>query len=52
MSCLALAAMWLSLAGAAQKLKDSDCLTCHGDSTLTTDENGKQVSLLCRSKTS
>jgi cytochrome b subunit of formate dehydrogenase len=30
---------------AAQKLKDSDCLTCHGDSTLTTDENGKTVSL-------
>jgi cytochrome b subunit of formate dehydrogenase len=30
---------------AAQKLKDSDCLTCHGDSTLTTDENGKPVSL-------
>ncbi len=30
---------------AAQKLKDIDCLTCHGDSTLTTDENGKQVSL-------
>ena len=30
---------------AAQKLKDSDCLTCHGDSSLTTDENGKQVSL-------
>jgi cytochrome b subunit of formate dehydrogenase len=30
---------------AAQKLKDSDCLTCHGDSTLTSDENGKTVSL-------
>ena len=29
----------------AQKLKDADCLTCHGDSTLTTDENGKSVSL-------
>jgi cytochrome b subunit of formate dehydrogenase len=29
----------------AQKLKDADCLSCHGDSTLTTDENGKSVSL-------
>ena len=29
----------------AQKLKDADCLTCHGDSSLTTDENGKTVSL-------
>jgi cytochrome b subunit of formate dehydrogenase len=29
----------------AQKLKDSDCLTCHGDSTLTTDVNGNTVSL-------
>ena len=29
----------------AQKIKDSDCLTCHGDSTLAADENGKQVSL-------
>jgi cytochrome b subunit of formate dehydrogenase len=29
----------------AQKPKDADCLTCHGDSTLTTEENGKTVSL-------
>jgi hypothetical protein len=29
----------------APKIKDSDCLTCHGDSTLTTDENGSRVSL-------
>ncbi len=36
---------WGGSCQAAQKLKDSDCLTCHGDSTLTTDENGKQVSL-------
>jgi len=36
---------WGGSCRAAQKLKDSDCLTCHGDSTLTTDENGKQVSL-------
>jgi hypothetical protein len=32
-------------AHAAQKLKDADCLTCHGDSSLTTEENGKTVSL-------
>jgi hypothetical protein len=36
---------WASNAHAAQKLKDADCLTCHGDSTLTTEENGKTVSL-------
>src|SRR5579863_5555146 len=30
---------------AAQKLKDADCLACHGDASLTTDENGRQVSL-------
>ncbi len=34
-----------SAAISAQKLKDADCLTCHGDSSLTTDENGKTVSL-------
>jgi cytochrome b subunit of formate dehydrogenase len=28
-----------------QKLKDSDCLACHSDATLTKDVNGKQVSL-------
>ncbi|MGA2217179.1 MAG: cytochrome b/b6 domain-containing protein [Terracidiphilus sp.] len=28
-----------------QKPKDSDCLACHSDSTLTTQENGKTVSL-------
>jgi cytochrome b subunit of formate dehydrogenase len=28
-----------------QKLKDKDCLACHSDSTLTTEVNGKQVSL-------
>jgi cytochrome b subunit of formate dehydrogenase len=36
---------WGTSCWGAQKLKDSDCLTCHGDSTLTKDENGKQVSL-------
>jgi len=30
---------------ALQKPADSDCLACHSDSTLTKDENGKQVSL-------
>jgi cytochrome b subunit of formate dehydrogenase len=29
----------------ATKLKDADCLTCHGDTSLTTEQNGKQVSL-------
>jgi cytochrome b subunit of formate dehydrogenase len=35
---------WASSAH-AQKLKDADCLSCHGDSTLAIDENGKSVSL-------
>ena len=30
---------------AQHKLKDEDCLTCHGDTSLTTDVNGKSVSL-------
>ena len=30
---------------AQHKLKDEDCLTCHGDSSLTTDVNGKSVPL-------
>ncbi|KAA6456260.1 cytochrome B [Acidobacteria bacterium AB60] len=30
---------------AAQKLKDADCLACHGDKTLTNDVNGTPVSL-------
>ncbi|MGD0682839.1 MAG: cytochrome b/b6 domain-containing protein [Terracidiphilus sp.] len=30
---------------AEQKPKDKDCLACHGDATLTTEVNGKQVSL-------
>ncbi|HLY40064.1 MAG TPA: cytochrome b/b6 domain-containing protein [Terracidiphilus sp.] len=30
---------------AQHKLKDEDCLTCHGDSSLTTQVNGKTVSL-------
>jgi len=32
-------------ARAEQKPKDKDCLSCHSDSTLTTEVNGKQVSL-------
>jgi len=35
---------WTVSADAA-KIKDAGCLTCHGDATLTHDENGKQVSL-------
>lgn len=34
-----------SVGRAGQKLKDGDCLTCHGDSSLSADENGKPVSL-------
>ena len=32
-------------AGAEHKPKDADCLACHSDTTLTTEVNGKQVSL-------
>ncbi len=35
---------------AQHKLKDEDCLTCHGDATLTTEVNGKSVSLYVDSK--
>lgn len=37
--------IWASATAPAQKLKDSDCLACHGDSTLSKDVNGKSVSL-------
>jgi cytochrome b subunit of formate dehydrogenase len=43
-----LAISLLVCAGAARaehKLQDKDCLACHSDSTLTTEVNGKQVSL-------
>ena len=37
---------WAATAVPAQKLKDADCLTCHGDATLTTEgANGSTVSL-------
>jgi cytochrome b subunit of formate dehydrogenase len=36
---------WACMAQAEQKTKDKECLACHGDSTLTTEVNGKQVSL-------
>jgi cytochrome b subunit of formate dehydrogenase len=36
---------WACAAHAEHKPKDSECLACHGDSTLTTEINGKQVSL-------
>ena len=35
---------------AQHKPKDEDCLTCHGDNTLTKDVNGKQVSLFVDGK--
>ncbi len=37
--------VWVSATCFGQKLKDSDCLTCHSDTTLTKDVNGKQISL-------
>jgi cytochrome b subunit of formate dehydrogenase len=37
--------VWASAALTAQKPKDADCLTCHGDPSLTTEENGKTVNL-------
>ena len=36
---------WACAAYAEQKPKDKECLACHGDSTLTTEVSGKQVSL-------
>lgn len=36
---------WAGMAYAEHKLKDEDCLTCHADSTLTKEANGKTVSL-------
>src|SRR6516225_10085441 len=35
---------------AQHKLKDEDCLACHGDSALTSDHNGKTVSLFVDQK--
>jgi cytochrome b subunit of formate dehydrogenase len=35
---------------AQHKLKDEDCLTCHGDTALTIDVNGKTVSLFIDAK--
>jgi len=36
---------WASIAHAAQKLRDADCLACHSDQTLTDGVNGKPESL-------
>jgi cytochrome b subunit of formate dehydrogenase len=45
-STLALSLFAVSFAARAEhKLKDEDCLACHSDSALTTDANGKQLSL-------
>ena len=41
---------WVPAVRAEQKLKDADCLTCHGDSTLTSEVNGKTVSLFVDAK--
>ena len=35
---------------AQHKLKDEDCLSCHGDTSLTKDVNGKPVSLFVDGK--
>ena len=37
--------IWASTTSYGQKLKDADCLACHGDASLTAEENGKTVSL-------
>ena len=37
--------VWASSPSSAQKLKDSDCLTCHSDPSATTVVNGRTVSL-------
>src|SRR5581483_7424879 len=36
---------WAVSGWSATKIKDADCLTCHGDASFTTEENGRQVSL-------
>ncbi len=36
---------WATNAHAVKKLKDADCLTCHGDRSFSGDEKGKAVSL-------
>ena len=47
LTCLVTLVLFLGAldAHAARKLKDEDCLACHGDSTLTQDVNGKPESL-------
>jgi cytochrome b subunit of formate dehydrogenase len=47
---LALLLDWTVTARADHKIKDEDCLTCHGDPTLTTDVNGRTVSLFVDGK--
>jgi cytochrome b subunit of formate dehydrogenase len=37
--------LWASILPAQHKLKDQDCLACHGDSTLTSEHNGKTLAL-------
>jgi cytochrome b subunit of formate dehydrogenase len=47
---LIIALGWAPTVRADHKLKDADCLICHGDSTLTTEVNGKTVSLFVDAK--
>ena len=37
--------LWNMRRRAEHKLKDEDCLACHADPSLTTDVNGKTISL-------
>jgi len=43
--CVALLLLTVAAAKTAPKMSNEDCLACHNDSSLTKDENGKQVSL-------
>jgi cytochrome b subunit of formate dehydrogenase len=36
---------WAVSGWGAAKIKDAECLTCHGDASLSNDQNGRQVSL-------
>jgi len=43
--CFALLLITVAAAKTAPKMSNEDCLSCHNDSSLKKDENGKQVSL-------
>ncbi|HEV2114634.1 MAG TPA: cytochrome b/b6 domain-containing protein, partial [Terriglobales bacterium] len=42
---LAVLVLLLTRISSSQKLSNADCLACHGDNTLSKEENGKQLSL-------